>query len=240
MKQYHETMGWTGKGTSSRIRKRGVKAIGGEGHTRLLEADKIIRLLNMSGAEVVVVARGQYSPAPAKCERALLYRVEGDRLGLLCDGWLSKSALERISRSVEVGPSRAVGACDALYATSPKYVWASWGDEFWLFRYGRREVRVQGEVLEIARLLQKTEAVPLSLVKGVRCFQTSFWFQRGVSLELEDGRELILAAAKEDSDLHPSYDGCDRICETYWALELGCQLGAFLKKEIALEKDPSR
>ena len=207
-------------------------------HIELADADALISLINSSTAGLVAVVKGQYSPAPYKCERALVYEVGERRLSLLKDCWLSTSSMERVSRSVEVEVSRAVGGCDALFAAPPKHVWFPFEQSFSLYCHCELSLRATADRVDYWPRVADPEEIPAPEVKNVQCFQASSWFQRGVGLNLTDGRELIFAVASDKKDPRDEvFSGVDMIGEFYWTVELGRALAEFLGLELTLDKE---
>lgn len=176
----------------------------------------VIEMFPGSGQELVL-AKGQYSPAPARSERFLLY-CGREKLHKRADVWMTAEGFEAVLAALGTRHSVAVGECDAMYATRPVFAWARIGAALHLWKRGTliaqfsdEQVRVRSGPFRGWRLFE-TRAV-----RACHGYLANGWLERGVALIMQDQSRYLVARKRELSVLlDPTYDGLDLMVDTCW------------------------
>lgn len=208
-------------------------------HETPRQLEEILEKLREWQLEKAIVARGQYSPAPLRSERTLVYRQGTSRLAKIVDAWLAPADGEAVVSVLKARCETVVGACDAMYATAPRYVWATEARALQLWHRGVLVGSFTGDQCRVRRsLFHRWHAVPCTSLASVYVFLSPTWSRRGVMLERGPHPGVLVAAKKELSAwLDPTYDGIDLICDASWAVELARAIAATTGLPLRLHED---
>ncbi|MBI3736396.1 hypothetical protein HY256_07770 [Candidatus Sumerlaeota bacterium] len=185
-------------------------------------ADSIQSTLEGERLEHVVLAKGQYSPDPAKAQRVLIYSRCEFSLIEVADVWMAPETQTRVEAWLCHRGSVYPGSCDAMYGTAVKYIWAPCEGELWFWKRGRLIGKFgQNECCVRKRPFGSWSRFPTAEFSSCHAFLSKGWSERGVSLEPVCGKSLVLAKKREISVMiDPTYDGLDLICDANWVLDL--------------------
>jgi hypothetical protein len=186
-----------------------------------------------------VVVSAQYSPDPSKAERMLIFSRRGAHLRKLSDAWLTRAGVEELVAGLTSRAEVALGGCDAMYATSPKYIWAATSDELKLWRkrflvgtFSRKQCRVRTSIFHPWRVAASEK------VRSVYSFLSPTWSKHGVILEQALRPNILVAQTKEWAALlDPTYDGINLMCDAAWAVELGKAIAEATDRPLRLHPD---
>ncbi|NDD30840.1 MAG: hypothetical protein EB084_21500 [Proteobacteria bacterium] len=182
--------------------------------------------------EAIMIAVGQYAPAPETSVRVLVLGRTPKGNETLADAWMiPRDTRELMALLRESAPRQ--GRCDAMYLTpwtcawttddEPMEVWDEGGRLLWHFD-GRLYLRAINNCVT---------------VREIHGFVSPDWTRRGVALALADGSTQQLIAIDEPmATLDPTYDRLDLVCDAAWVSDLAHamarRLGAAIRIDPAL------
>lgn len=170
----------------------------------------------------VIVACGQYSPAPQSAERTLFFEESRGRLRPLLDVWLAPEAHGEILQALRGKARVATGACSALYTGKPSIVWADCGDELRLWRHGRLAARFSPRETAVRRwLIGPWKTYSNARFIAAHGFLSPSWLHRGVRLHGANRATVPIASMLDPIVfLDPAYRERDLAFDASWVRSL--------------------
>lgn len=172
----------------------------------------------------VLVGPGQFSPYAGHGRISIL--VVDDHTGkdpyVIWDRFYANETLGPLCNALrayadEVWP----GEFDTMYGTPWSYAWTTPPNAFRLYDEKGLLFAVQDDTV-VLRREQIMTVVHLRDVVQVVGWLSPDWSERGVRLDLQQGKQLLVAERTEPmAYLDPTYDGIDLMCDASWVGQLG-------------------
>lgn len=191
----------------------------------------------LQGASVVV-GPGQYSPYPNN-ERVTVLVVDHhaeNKPHVIWDRFLPTLTIAPLCEALrayarEVFP----GEFDTMYGTPWAYAWTTSPNAFRLYDEQGLLFAVQNDSF-VLRYESVLVTVSLEEIVQVVGWLSPDWSERGIRLDLRDGKPLMIAERTEAmAQLDPTYDGIDLMCDAAWVGRLGKAMAKGLGVPYAAE-----
>lgn len=190
----------------------------------------------------VVVGPGQYSPY-ANNERVIVLVVEHHaekKPHVIWDRFLPTLAIAPLCEALRAYAREAcLGEFDTMYGTPWGYAWTTPPNAFRLYDEQGLLFAVQNDSF-VLRYESVLVTVSLEEIVQVVGWLSPDWSERGIRLDLRDGKPLMIAQKIEDmAHLDPTYDGIDLMCDASWVGQLGTAMAkglgvAYVPEDSAL------
>lgn len=181
----------------------------------------------------MVVAESQADGDDRARVRVHCYALICGRLWCFWSGWVDLAKLRVDLASTAKQVQVIAGESDAMFATSPVYVWAKISNVLHCWRSGALVFKVSVTGIEMA----KAHDIILSRIQAVSCDISEDWSKRTISAATANGKIELASRAEWSAQFDPTYDGVDLLFDSSWLLALGRAIADTLDSPLIVHPD---